>query len=128
MKDTRENNSFFNKIYGITRKGRFGEHNARKEVYKEKPFYIYISSNEIYNDETDEKILVQGIIDLYAIDQDDEIILVDYKTDFAVEEKELVFKYEKQLELYRRALEDGIGKKVKETFIYSLYLNKEIRL
>jgi uncharacterized protein (TIGR02452 family) len=35
MKDTRENNSFFNKIYDITRKGRFGEHNARKEVYKE---------------------------------------------------------------------------------------------
>ena len=35
MKDTRENNALFIRLYDITRKGRFGEKNARKEVYKE---------------------------------------------------------------------------------------------
>ena len=38
-----------------------------KEVYKEKPFYINISAKEVYGEEIDEDVLVQGIIDLYYI-------------------------------------------------------------
>ena len=99
-----------------------------KQIEKEKTFCMKVSAKEIMKEATNEEILVQGIIDLYAIDQDDKIILVDYKTDFAIEEKDLVQKYEKQLQLYKKALEEATGKKVKEMYIYSLYLNKEIRL
>ena len=34
----------------------------------------------------------------------------------------------KKISTYKMALEEGIGKKVKEAYIYSLYLDKEISL
>ena len=73
-------------------------------------------------------ILVQGIIDLYYIDEKDNLVLVDYKTDFVQNENELVEKYSKQLEFYQRALEDALGKKVWKKYIYSVYLGKEIEI
>ena len=101
---------------------------ASKQIEKEKAFCMKINAKDIWNDAKDEEILVQGIIDLYCISENDEIILVDYKTDFVENEKELILKYKKQLDLYKKALEEGISKKVKEIYIYSLYLNKEILL
>ena len=98
-----------------------------KLVKKETPFYLNINSNEIY-EETDEKILVQGIIDLYYINNKDELILVDYKTDYLKnnDEKELIDKYITQLRLYNIALEKSLKRKVEYTYIYSTYLNKKI--
>ena len=96
-----------------------------KEIYKEKPFYINIPAKEIYNEETlDEEILVQGIIDLYYIDKNDKLVLVDYKTDYVTEENkdELIKRYKGQLELYARALEESLKRKVDKQYIYSTYL------
>ena len=101
-----------------------------KEIQKEKPFYINIPANTIYEEKTNENILVQGIIDLYYIDKNDNLNLVDYKTDYVEKgnENSLITKYKKQLELYKKALEKSLEKQVKNTYIYSVYLNKEIRL
>lgn len=99
-----------------------------KEIQREKPFYITIPAKEIYQEEVPENILVQGIIDLYYINKEEELILVDYKTDFVQTEEELVNKYKKQLELYEKALEEAFHKKVKTTFIYSTYLGTEIEV
>ena len=99
-----------------------------KIVEKEKPFCIKIKANEILNIDSNETILVQGIIDLFGITDDDKIILVDYKTDFVNDETELIKKYYTQLKLYKTALEEGFEKDVSEVYIYSLYLEKEIRL
>lgn len=99
-----------------------------KEIQKEKPFYITIPAKEVYQEEVPEKILVQGIIDLYYINKEDELILVDYKTDFVQREEELINKYKKQLELYQKALEESLHKKVKNTFIYSTFLGKTIEV
>ena len=101
-----------------------------KEVYKEKPFYINVPAKEIYDKDLTEKVLVQGIIDLYYIDKDDNLILVDYKTDYVENgnEIELVNRYRNQLELYKRALEKALNKKVYKVYIYSVYLEKEIEL
>jgi len=101
-----------------------------KEVYKEKAFCVEIDANTIFDDAKDEKILVQGIIDLYYINENDDIVLIDYKTDYVLnnDETELVKKYKIQLELYKKALELSTNKKVSETYIYSLYLDKEIRI
>ena len=98
-------------------------------IEKEKAFCMKINAKELYEEATDEEILVQGIIDLYAVDSDEKVILVDYKTDFVeTDEKELVEKYKKQLDIYKKAIEQGLNKSVKEVYIYSLYLNKEISI
>lgn len=98
-------------------------------VEKEKAFCMKVKAKELYENANDEEILVQGIIDLYAVDEDNKVILVDYKTDFVEsDEKELIEKYKKQLDIYKKAIEAGLKKDVKEVYIYSLYLNKEIRI
>ena len=101
-----------------------------KEIYKEKPFFINIPANKIYETKVEETILVQGIIDLYFIDENDKLILVDYKTDYVPENREeyLVEKYRKQLDLYKLAIEEALEKEVNEIYIYSTYLNKEIEI
>ena len=101
-----------------------------KEIQKEKPFCTKIPAKEVYESATDESILVQGIIDLYFFDEDNNLILVDYKTDYVElgAEKKLIEKYKKQLEIYKNALEDALNTKVYKTFIYSIYLNKEIEV
>ena len=85
-------------------------------------------NKKIYESKSDETILVQGIIDLYYISPKGEITLVDYKTDYVPEENEnyLIEKYQAQLNLYKRALEQAMGKKVSKTYIYSTYLGEQI--
>ena len=116
------------KILKFTKSDLYKEFKEAKEVHKEKPFYIYISSNEIYNDKTNEKILVQGIIDLYYIDKNDKLVLVDYKTDYVANnnEQELIDKYKAQLDIYKRALEQALNKSVETVYIYSLHLDKKL--
>ena len=102
-----------------------------KEIHKEHPFYINIKASRIYNQinkEDDEDILVQGVIDLFFIDKDDKLILVDYKTDYVQNENELVEEYKGQLDLYKKALEQSLDKKVDKMCIYSVYLNKLIEI
>jgi len=102
-----------------------------KEIHKEHLFYINIKASRIYNQinkEDDENILVQGVIDLFFIDKDDKLILVDYKTDYVQHENELVEKYKGQLDLYKEALEQSLDKKVDKMCIYSVYLNKLIEI
>lgn len=96
-------------------------------VYKEKPFYKNVKANVIYETDCMEDILVQGIIDLYFV-ENGEIVLLDYKTDNVKNEEELVNRYQKQLYFYRTALEESTKMKVKEIIIYSLSLNREIKL
>ena len=98
-----------------------------KEVKRETPFYLNINSNELFEG-TNEPILVQAVIDIYYISKEDKLILVDYKTDYIKEEKELVERYKSQLDLYKRALEKALNRKVDKECIYSTYLNKCIEI
>jgi len=99
-----------------------------KKVFKEQPFYINIPAKEIYKNDLEENILVQGIVDLYFVDKDDKIVLVDYKTNYIEDGKEekLIKKYKEQLSIYKRAIEGSTNKDVKETYIYSTYLGREL--
>ena len=117
-----------NKILNFTKSSLWQEVRKAKLVEREKPFYTTISVKDIYDNNIDEEILVQGIIDLYYINENDELILVDYKTDYVTEENELIEKYSKQLELYKTALEEALNKNVSKTYIYSTCLDKEIEL
>ena len=117
-----------NDILLYTKSELFQDLKKAKQIKKETPFYMDIEAKEMVTQEVEEKILVQGIIDLYYINQEDKMILVDYKTDFVRKEEELIKKYKKQLEIYKRALEESTNKKVNEVYIYSIYLQKEIKL
>ncbi len=110
----------------FTKSNLFRDLKEAKEVHKEEPFYINIPASEIYNVQVQENVLVQGIIDLYYINKQENIILVDYKTDYVQNENELIEKYKSQLELYKRALEGALKKQVEKVIIYSTYLQKEI--
>ena len=114
------------KILAFTKSSIWEELKKAKTIEKEKPFYINIPAREIYNQEIEEDILVQGIIDLYYINENDELVLVDYKTDYVEngKEEELLNKYNKQLDLYKRALESALNRKVDKVYIYSVYLEK----
>ena len=118
------------KILEFTKSEIYAECKNAKELYKERPFYINIPACEIYGEDTESEILVQGIIDLYYINENDELVLVDYKTDYVEKgnENELIKKYEKQLELYQRALELAAKRKVSKKYIYSVYLGKSLKI
>ena len=101
-----------------------------KVIEKEKAFCLKINAKDVFEEAKEETILVQGIIDLYAIFEDGKTMLIDYKTDFVEDGKEeiLVNKYQNQLNIYKKALEEALDKKVEDVYIYSLYLNKEIKI
>ena len=94
-----------------------------KEIHKEEPFYINLPAKDIFDEAADnEMILVQGIIDLYYIDKNGNLILVDYKTDYVPDGNlsKLEEKYKIQLELYKKALEGALGRKVDKAMIWAL--------
>ena len=114
------------KILEFTKSHIWKELKDSKQIEREKAFYIMLPADEIYNNEIKDEILVQGVIDLYYINANDELVLVDYKTDYVQNEEELILKYNKQLELYKKALENALNKKVSKVYIYSTHLNKEL--
>ena len=95
-------------------------------LFKEQPFVLGIDASEIYpQDQSGEKILVQGIIDVY-FGESDGLVVLDYKTDKVRSAGELKEKYHAQLDYYARALTQLTGKPVKEKIIYSFTLGEEI--
>lgn len=120
----------YNKILAFLRSNIWKEMQTAKVVEQEKAFYLNLKANEIYQNNAEDEILVQGIIDLYYITNNDELVLVDYKTDYVENnnEQSLKDKYNIQLEIYKKALEESLNRKVDKVYIYSTWLNKEIEI
>ena len=75
--------------------------------------------------------LIQGIIDVFWIEDDGITVLLDYKTDRVDTAQELIDRYATQLKLYADALERVFAArklKVKEILIYSFSLEQLITL
>jgi ATP-dependent helicase/nuclease subunit A len=121
------------KVYNFTQTEIWQRMKKAKEIHKEKAFYINVPIKEVYTEVTEENlegnILVQGIIDLYFIDENDKLVLLDYKTDYVETGKEhqLIRKYQIQLDLYEKALEESLHRKVDEVYIYSTWMDKLIQ-
>ncbi len=97
-------------------------------LHREAPFMMGVPADRL--DKTlpgEELVLVQGIIDVW-FEENDNIILLDYKTDKVKTGEELVKKYSIQLDYYQEALTKITEKKVKERLIYSFTLGKTIRV
>ena len=63
-------------------------------------------------------------------EEDDGYVLLDYKTDYIKEgeEEEFINKYRIQIELYEKTLNKILGEDVKESYLYSFYLEKELKI
>lgn len=98
---------------------RMAQADKRGDLYKEKPFVMDY-----------EGVLVQGIIDVFWL-ENDKIVLLDYKTDRVNAAKELIDRYSTQLKLYADALgrifsTDGKSIQADERLIYSFRLQQTI--
>ena len=98
-----------------------------QNLKRENQFIMGLSAKEAGMGSSDETILIQGVIDAY-IENENGIILVDYKTDNVNNEDVLINRYRSQLMLYKKSLEMSTGKKVQAVYIYSFALGKEISL
>ncbi len=121
----------FENIYQFTRSDiarRMRKAQASNHLFKEKQFVIGRKASEVIKDsESEELVLIQGIIDVF-FEEEGELVLLDYKSDLVEQEEQLVKRYQVQLEYYKKALEQMLKKRVKEMVIYSLPLAKEIRI
>ena len=113
--------------FGISELGlRMCAAHQNNKLVREQPFVMGLTPKEAgLSNESDAKILVQGIMDAY-FEEDHELILVDYKTDHVKNEEELVKRYYKQMELYKTALERGTNQTVKQVILYSFSLQKAV--
>jgi len=71
--------------------------------------------------------MLQGIADC-MFEEDDGIVIIDYKTDRVDSEGVLMKRYDLQLKLYSAALGRIFDKPVKEAYIYSFALGREIKV
>lgn len=98
-----------------------------KALNREFKFLIPVPADEIYKEVvhsintagTEQNIIVQGIVDCFFF-EDDEIVLLDYKTDKCGKSnaEKHAEKYRIQAELYAKGLEMIYNKRVKEKIIY----------
>ena len=101
----------------------------RKELFREQPFIMEVSGNEVAEGAPEEeKVLVQGIIDAFFYGEDGKVYLVDYKTDHVENENTLIDRYKKQLVLYEEALSLVTGRTIGGSYLYSVCLGCAIRL
>lgn len=94
-------------------------------IIKEKKFMINASINEILNYGSNNKVLIQGIIDFASIGE--KIVLVDYKYSAIKDEAILKEKYKNQLAVYKFALQEFLHKNVDEVYIFNIKTKQKIK-
>ena len=77
--------------------------------------------------EDEEKPFIQGIADMFFT-ENDEIVLVDYKTNKNTTPEQLTEEYRGQLMIYSKALTEATGMRVKECLLYAFSLGREIKV
>ena len=97
---------------------------------------LFTEDKELKKQLSEDKLLVQGVIDGFFIEGDD-IVLFDYKTDYLTSyeishpdeaKKKLTERHALQLGYYKMALERIFTRKVEGVYIYSLPLGSEVRV
>ncbi|WP_264803977.1 helicase-exonuclease AddAB subunit AddA [Cytobacillus sp. NCCP-133] len=101
---------------------------ASASIRREIPFSLSFPAREIYSDwqGEDEPVLIQGIVDCLFEDEKG-LVLLDYKTDgitgrfkggFAEAKPVLENRYKVQIDMYTRALEQILKRKVNERYLF----------
>ncbi len=96
----------------------------KNQLYKEQPFVYGVSAKRLGEQfPEEEKVLIQGIIDVFFI-ENESIVLLDYKTDVIASKEELWNRYEVQVQYYEEALHKLMNMPIKEKVLYSFYLGE----
>ena len=95
------------------------------KLFKEKQFIMQTTLKEIGVADSDNKVIVQGIVDLFSMGEKN--ILIDYKYS-SLNEERLIKKYKTQIKLYSLACEKGFSVKIDKTYLLSLKNAKLIEL
>ena len=95
----------------------------QKTLRRELPFSMVLPAGNVFAnlDETvTDPILVHGIMDGYYVNEDDEVVLFDYKTDKIIngDVEAIKERYYGQLQLYQKALEQILQKPVAHKYLY----------
>ncbi len=90
-----------------------------RTLYREKPFICAVDAKFLRPTSSNEKIVIQGIIDLLAVNEKDAII-IDYKYSSLVPES-LKLKYQKQLEIYAKAFTETTKIPVSKKILVNVY-------
>lgn len=99
-----------------------------KSIQRELAFNRMIKAKKLlYTKANDSDIIfVQGVVDL-LIEEDDGLILIDYKTDKS-DETDIYKKYAIQIELYAQAITQILQKPIKEKYLYLFHDDKSISM
>jgi len=84
------------------------------KIVKEYKLYTEVK----LHDDFDDMSFIQGIADMFFY-EDNQIVLVDYKTNRNTTAQKLIHDYKGQLDIYKSAIEQMTGHTVKECWIYS---------
>ena len=108
---------------------------AGRPLYREIPFSYAWPASRLFPERqfaADERVLIQGMIDLWFEDEGGELVLVDYKSDRVPADAEAAqradARYARQLELYGHAIALATGRQVARRVIWSLPARRAIAL
>ncbi len=100
-----------------------------KTLYRESPFTFKKRLSDITGNPKDvADVLIQGIIDCWFIEDNGNVVLLDYKTDKNADASLFRRRYALQLALYGEALERKLGVQIHEKYIYSFEKNELIKM
>lgn len=115
------------RLNSVISSGAFDEIKGCK-LYREKEFLVNVEAQKLIGASSNEQILVQGIIDLLAIEKNNKTaVVVDYKYS-SLDKNSLKIKYSKQLELYTYAVEKVLNVKVNKMVIVNLFTGEIVKL
>jgi ATP-dependent helicase/nuclease subunit A len=125
-----------NEVAAFSRSALMSELLAAQKLYREQRFNVFLDAKDFtsspeFSQEIDgERLLVQGVIDLFFIDAQGKLVLCDYKTDRLTREelkdgelarKTLTERHGEQLGYYSLALERIMGRRPDRVCIFSLH-------
>ena len=101
-----------------------------KEPLREFRFSLLLDAKRLYPEVAGEELLLQGVVDC-CLEEDGELVIIDYKTDSVRTEAEIAARaelYRGQLAAYAESLTRIFGKRVKEGVLFFLTPGRTVRL
>ena len=132
LTETQKNLLDFTRLDGFFRTPLYQKIRSARKVYRELRFNLRLPAEEVLKGipQTDDFVLVQGVIDCFIEGADGSYSVIDFKTDRVAPDAlaERAEHYRPQLEAYSLALAQVIGKPVKEKILYFLRRGEQIIL
>ena len=98
-------------------------------VYKEQRFIVSIpaglTDKTLSGEDAAQPMILQGAVDC-MFEENGSLYILDFKTDRCYNKQELWERYGPQLTLYKEAMTRVMNKEVKDTVLYSFYMNAPV--